>query len=376
MTSSLFSPTNVGPVTLANRVVVSPMCQYSADDGCANDWHLMHLMQLAISGAGLVVLEATAIERPARITHGCLGLYSDANEAALARVMAAARRVASPHTRWGIQINHAGRKASAQRPWEGRAALGLREDPWQTEGPSAIAAGTHWHTPRAMSVDCMTRVREGFVAAGRRALRLGFDVIEIHAAHGYLLHQFLSPLANQRTDMYGGSVENRMRFPLEVASAVRDALPPGVCLGLRITGSDWTPGGIEVTETIAFADALKARGADYVCVTTGGVVNARIAVGPGYQVPFAAEVKANVRLHTRAVGMIVDAHQAEAIIASAQADTVALGRAFLDNPRWVWHAAQSLGAGESIIYPPQYERSKPSLWAGAELARPATANVL
>ena len=153
MTSSLFSPTNVGPVTLANRVVVSPMCQYSADDGCANDWHLMHLMQLAISGAGLVVLEATAIERPARITHGCLGLYSDANEAALARVMAAARRVASPHTRWGIQINHAGRKASAQRPWEGRAALGLREDPWQTEGPSAIAAGTHWHTPRAMSVD-------------------------------------------------------------------------------------------------------------------------------------------------------------------------------------------------------------------------------
>ena len=222
----------------------------------------------------------------------------------------------------------------------------------------------------------MTRVREGFVAAARRALRLGFDVIEIHAAHGYLLHQFLSPLANQRTDMYGGSVENRMRFPLEVASAVRDALPPGVCLGLRITGSDWTPGGIEVTETIAFADALKARGADYVCVTTGGVVNARIAVGPGYQVPFAAEVKANVRLHTRAVGMIVDAHQAEAIIASAQADTVALGRAFLDNPRWVWHAAQSLGAGESIIYPPQYERSKPSLWAGAELARPATANVL
>ncbi|MGF6574858.1 2,4-dienoyl-CoA reductase-like NADH-dependent reductase (Old Yellow Enzyme family) [Paraburkholderia sp. GAS333] len=373
MTSSLFSPVHVGPVALANRVVVSPMCQYSADDGCANDWHLMHLMQLAISGAGLVVLEATAIERRARITHGCLGLYSDANEAALARVMAAARRVAPPQTRWGIQINHAGRKASAQRPWEGRAALGPAEDPWQTEGPSPIAAGGHWHTPREMTHDDIRRVREGFVAATRRAIRLGFDVIEIHAAHGYLIHQFLSPLANQRTDMYGGSLENRLRFPLEIATAVREVLPPKVCLGLRITGSDWTPGGIELAETIVFADALRVRGADYVCVTTGGVVNARIDVRPGYQVPFAAEVKANVKLHTRAVGMIADAHQAETIIASGQADTVALGRAFLDDPRWVWHAAQSLGDEKSITFPPQYERSKPSLWAGADLARPATA---
>jgi 2,4-dienoyl-CoA reductase-like NADH-dependent reductase (Old Yellow Enzyme family) len=335
----------------------------------------MHLMQLALSGAGLIVLEATATERHARITHGCLGLYSDANEAALARVMAAARRVAPPQTRWGIQINHAGRKASAQRPWEGRAALGPLEDPWPTEGPSAIAAGSHWHTPKAMSAEDMARVRDGFVAATRRALRVGFDVIEIHAAHGYLMHQFLSPLANRRTDQYGGSLENRMRFPLEVATAVRQALPASVCLGLRITGSDWTPGGIEVAETIAFADALKARGADYVCVTSGGVVNARIAVQPGYQVPFAATVKANVKLHTRAVGMIADPHQAESIIASGQADTVALGRAFLDDPRWVWHAAQSLGVEERVTFPPQYERSKPALWAGARLARPAAANV-
>ncbi|MGF6767553.1 2,4-dienoyl-CoA reductase-like NADH-dependent reductase (Old Yellow Enzyme family) [Paraburkholderia sp. GAS199] len=375
MSTALFSPTTVGPVTLANRIVVSPMCQYSADDGCANDWHQMHLMQLAISGAGLIVLEATATERHARITHGCLGLYSDANEAALAHVMVAARRVAPPQTRWGIQINHAGRKASAQRPWEGRASLGPLEDPWQTEGPSAIAAGDHWHTPKVMTDADMTRVLEGFVAATRRALRIGFDVIEIHAAHGYLIHQFLSPLANQRTDQYGGSLENRMRFPLEVAAAVRKALPPSVCLGLRITGSDWTHGGIDVTETIQFANALKDRGADYVCVTTGGVVNARIAVEPGYQVPFAATVKEHVKLHTRAVGMIADPHQAEAIIASGQADTVALGRAFLDDPRWVWHAAQSLGAEESIVFPPQYERSKPALWAGAQLARPAAANV-
>jgi 2,4-dienoyl-CoA reductase-like NADH-dependent reductase (Old Yellow Enzyme family) len=375
MTSTLFSLTTVGPITLPNRIVVSPMCQYSADDGCANDWHLMHLMQLAISGAGLIVLEATAVERQARITHGCLGLYSDANEAALARVMDAARRVAPPQTRWGIQINHAGRKASAQRPWEGRAALGPLEDPWPTEGPSAIAAGEHWPTPKEMTHADMTRVRDSFVAATRRALRLGFDVIEIHAAHGYLMHQFLSPLANQRTDQYGGSLDNRMRFPLEVATAVREVIPAKVCLGLRITGSDWTPGGIEVVETIAFANALKARGADYVCVTTGGVVNARIAVQPGYQVPFAAEVKANVGLHTRAVGMIADAQQAEAIIASGQADTVALGRAFLDDPRWVWHAAHTLGVADSISYPPQYERSKPVLWAGAQLARHGTANV-
>ncbi|REG49037.1 2,4-dienoyl-CoA reductase-like NADH-dependent reductase (Old Yellow Enzyme family) [Paraburkholderia sp. BL6669N2] len=370
MTSALFSPVTIGPVTLPNRIVVSPMCQYSADDGCANDWHQMHLMQLAMSGAGLIVLEATATERHARITHGCLGLYSDANEASIARVMDAARRVAAKGTKWGIQLSHAGRKSSAQRPWEGRAALGPLEDPWQTESPSALAAGADWHTPKEMTRSDMDRVRDGFVAAAVRAARLGFDVVEIHAAHGYLIHQFLSPIANLRTDAYGGSLENRMAFPLEIAVAVRKALPDNVGFGLRITGSDWTPEGLGVADAVAFASALKEVGADYVCVSSGGIATVRIPVGPNYQVPFAAEVKANVGIHTRAVGMIAEANQAEEIIASGQADTVAVGRAFLDNPRWVWHAAERLGAEDQMTYPPQYERSKRGLWAGAKLARP------
>lgn len=372
MSSLLFSSVKVGPVELQNRIVVSPMCQYSADDGCANDWHLMHLMQLGISGAGLIVLEATAIERHARITHGCLGLYNDANEAALTRVMAAARRVAPREARWGIQINHAGRKASAQRPWEGRGSLSASEDSWQTEGPSALAAAEEWHTPAQMTVADMVRVRDGFVAAARRSVRLGFDVVEIHAAHGYLMHQYLSPIANQREDDYGGSLENRMRFPLEVAAAVRDVLPASVALGLRITGSDWLPDGINMVEAVVFASALKELGADYVCVTTGGIANVRIPVRPDYQVQFAAEVRARTGMHARAVGMIVDPEQAEAIIRDGKADTVALGRAFLDNPRWVWHAAERLGAEALLSYPPQYERSKRALWAGARLARPDT----
>jgi 2,4-dienoyl-CoA reductase-like NADH-dependent reductase (Old Yellow Enzyme family) len=350
------------------------MCQYSADDGCANDWHQMHLMQLAMSGAGLIVLEATATERQARITHGCLGLYSDANEASIARVLAAARRVAPKQTRWGIQISHAGRKASAQRPWEGREALGPLEDPWQTEGPSALAAGADWHTPKEMTRSDMDRVRDGFVAAAVRATRLGFDVVEIHAAHGYLIHQFLSPISNLRTDVYGGSLENRMTFPLEIATAIREALPASVCFGLRITGSDWMPDGLAVADAVAFASALKNAGADYVCVSSGGIANVRIPVGPNYQVPFAAEVKSSVGIHTRAVGMIADANQAEEVIASGQADTVAVGRAFLGNPRWVWHAAERLGAEDQMTYPPQYERSKRALWAGAQLARPGTAS--
>jgi 2,4-dienoyl-CoA reductase-like NADH-dependent reductase (Old Yellow Enzyme family) len=370
MTSALFSPVHIGPVQLANRVGVSPMCQYSADDGCANDWHLMHLMQLAISGAGLVILEATATERHARITHGCLGLYNDACETALARVMAAARRVAAPNTRWGIQLNHAGRKASTQRPWEGRGALDATEDPWPTEAPSAEAGGPGWHVPKEMSAADMGRVRDGFVAAARRVVRLGFDVVELHAAHGYLIHQFLSPLANRRTDAFGGCLENRMRFPLELAKAIREALPRSIAFGVRLTGTDWLPGGIVVEEAVTFSAALKTLGADFVCVTSGGVAQARIPVGPNYQVSFAKEVRERTGMPTQAVGMIAEAHQAEAVIASGDADMVAIARGFLDNPRWVWHAAEKLGATESLIYPPQYERSKPALWAGTRLARP------
>jgi 2,4-dienoyl-CoA reductase-like NADH-dependent reductase (Old Yellow Enzyme family) len=370
VSSVLFSPAKIGAVELPNRIVVSPMCQYSADDGCANDWHLMHLMQFGISGAGLIVLEATAVERHARITHGCLGLYNDANEASLARVLASARRVASSSTRWGIQINHAGRKASSQPPWEGRGALSAAEDPWQTEAPSALEAGIGWHAPSAMTVEDMKRVCDDFVFAALRAVRLNFHVIEIHAAHGYLLHQFLSAISNPREDDYGGSLENRMRFPLSVVDAVRNALPHTVALGLRITGSDWISGGIGVSETTAFASELEQRGVDYVCVSSGGIANARIPLSPGYQVPFAAEIKSKVGIHTRAVGLIVEPMQAEHIVASGKADSVALARALLDNPRWVWHAADQLGAQGSVEYPPQYERSRRALWPGAEIIRP------
>ena len=370
MPSALFSPIDLGPVHMKNRIVVSPMCQYSADDGCANDWHLMHLMQFAISGAGLVMLEATHVARQARITHGCLGLYSDANEAALVRVMAAVRHVARPGARWGIQLNHAGRKASTQRPWEGRGPLVPNEDPWPTDAPSALPGGRGWHVPAQMTRDDMVRVRGQFVAAAQRATRLGFDVVELHAAHGYLLHEFLTPLANQRQDEYGGTLENRMRFPLEVAAAIREVLPPSIAFGARITGTDWLPEGIDVGEAAIFAQKLQALGAAYVCVSSGGAAFADIPVAPGYQVHLAAEVKAKAGILTRAVGMNVDPAQAEEIISSGAADMVALARAMLDNPRWAWHAAQALGADGTAFYPPQYERTRPDLWPGARIARP------
>ncbi|CAM2159711.1 NADH:flavin oxidoreductase/NADH oxidase [Paraburkholderia tropica] len=370
MSSQLFSPVDIGPVRLRNRIAIAPMCQYSAAHGQANNWHLMNLMQFGISDAGLVMLEATAIEPRARITHGCLGLYDDDTEAALRRVIDAARAVAPQGTRWGIQLGHAGRKASAQRPWEGRGALGANENPWDTEAPSAMPFADGWHTPRAMQADDLARVRDRFVEAAQRAVRLGFDVVEIHAAHGYLLHQFLSPLANRRDDAYGGSLENRMRFPLEIAEAVKAALPAHVALGFRITGTDWLPGGITVEEAAAFATELKARDVNYVCVTTGGVAHASIKAVPGYQVALAEHVKKASGIVTRAVGMIVEPEHAEAIIADGQADLVAIGRAFLDDPRWAWHAAERLGAVDAIQYPPQYERAGAPHWRGAALLRP------
>jgi 2,4-dienoyl-CoA reductase-like NADH-dependent reductase (Old Yellow Enzyme family) len=362
MSSILFSPLDIGPVRLNNRIAVSPMCQYSATDGRANDWHLMNAMQLAISGAGLIVLEATAVEPGARITHGCLGLYDDATEAALGRVMDSARAVAPQGTRWGIQLGHAGRKASAQRPWEGRGALGEGENPWQTEGPSAIPFHESWHTPREMTRDDIDRVRSAFVSAARRAVKLGFDVIEIHAAHGYLLHQFLSPLSNTRQDEYGGSLENRMRFTLEVAEAVKRVLPSHVALGFRITGTEWLPEGISTDEAVLLADALSNMGVAYACVSSSGNAPAKIPVGPGYQAHLAAEVKARTQMTTRAVGMIVGAQQAESLLAEGQADFVALARAFLDDPRWVWHAAEALGELDRLSYPPQYERAGAGVW--------------
>jgi 2,4-dienoyl-CoA reductase-like NADH-dependent reductase (Old Yellow Enzyme family) len=370
MSSALFTPIQLGGITLPNRIVVSPMCQYSANDGCMSDWHLIHLGSLAISGAGMTVIEATGVTREGRITHGCTGLYSDENEAAMKRVVDEYRRLTKNPI--GVQLQHAGRKASTQFPWRGGKALGPHESPWQTLAPSALPFAPGYHTPKEMDRDDMQRVTQAFVHAAQRAQRVGLDAIELHASHGYLVHQFLSPLTNARKDSYGGSLENRMRFPLETARALRDAWPKERCLGARITGSDWIEGGFEIDETIAFARELKTIGFDYVCVTSGGLVpQARIAVGPGYQVPFAEKVKKAVPIAVRAVGMIAGFDQAEKIVAAGQADMVALARGLLDDPRWVWHAAEHFGV--KLDYVPQYARSHPEVWPGARLARPAKA---
>jgi 2,4-dienoyl-CoA reductase-like NADH-dependent reductase (Old Yellow Enzyme family) len=301
---TLTSEITIGGLQLPNRIVVAPMCQYSAKDGCVTDWHLMHLMQLAISGAGLIVMEVAATEHVGRITHGCIGLYNQAQEDALARVLAAAKQVQTKGTRWGIQIGHAGRKASAQRPWEGREALTPDENPWMTEAPSPLPFREGWPVPRELKESDLPRIRLGFVQAAERAVRLGFDVVELHAAHGYLLHQFLSPVSNQRNDKYGGSLENRMRFPLDIARAVQEVLPPNVVLGARITGSDWLENGIVIEEAVEFANRLKEIGVGYVGVTSAGVAPARVPHNLDYQILLAEKVKAKTGLPTRAVGLI------------------------------------------------------------------------
>ena len=358
----LFTPIQLGGIVLPNRIVVSPMCQYSADDGCMGDWHLVHLGSLACSGAGMIVVEKTAVVREGRISHGCTGLYSEHNEAAMKRVVDACRRITQNPI--GIQLGHAGRKGSAHVPWVGVRALEPDASPWQTVAPSAVALDG-WPSPRQLDTSDLKSLVEAYVSAALRAKRIGFDAVELHSAHGYLLHQFLSPLSNKRTDAYG---RERMKFPLEVAAAVREVWPKDRALGARITGSDWAEGGIVPEDAIAYAGALKRIGFDYVCVSSGGLPEARIKVEPNYQVPFAQAVKKAVDIPVRAVGMIADPDQAARIVASGAADMIAMARAFLDNPRWVWHAAERFGV--KLGYPPQYARSRGDVWPGATIARP------
>ena len=368
MPAALFTPLELGGVTLPNRIVVSPMCQYSADNGCMSDWHLIHLGHLAYSGAGLLMVEATHVTREGRITHRCTGLYSDDNEASIKRVIDACRRLSKSPL--GIQIGHAGRKGSSQLPWEGRRWLAPGESPWQTVAPSAIPHGEGWHLPGELSTEEVRKHVEYFVASTMRARRIGFDVLELHSAHGYLLHQFLSPLSNQRTDAYG---KDRMKFPLEVAAAVRECWPKERGLGARISANDWVAGGLGPEDAVVYARELERIGFDYVCVSSGALVSsAKIPVSPGFQVPFAEKVKKSAKIAVRAVGMIVDPLQAEEIVASGKADMVAMARAILDNPRWVWHAAERFGV--TLDYPPQYLRSRADAWPGAALARPRSVN--
>lgn len=359
-TPALFTPINIGEVELPNRLVVSPMCQYAANDGVASDWHLQHLMSLAMSGAGLVVVEATAVERAGRITHQCLGLYNDACEYGIARALAAAKSVALPGTRFGIQIAHAGRKASSKVPWEGGGPLPADPlsgyEPWQTFAPSAIPFDIGWQIPLVLDDAGMQRIEESFVATALRAHRLGFDIIELHLAHGYLLHEFASAISNHRDDAYGGARERRHAYPLRIATAVRNALPKHVPLGARITGTDWIEGGITVEDAADLAGELKGLGFSFVCVSSGSVApGARIPVGPLYQTPLANEVRKKTGITTRAVGMIRTPREAEDVLTSGAADLVALARAFLTDPHWGWYAAEVLGF--DLPKPPRYARS-------------------
>ena len=366
MTSQLFSPISLRGLTLANRIVIAPMCQYSAIDGNANDWHLIHLGHMALSGAGLLMIEATGVEPAGRITPACLGLYSDENEAALTKVIEAVR--ARSGIALGIQVAHAGRKGSVNVPWAGGKPATKDEGGWQTVAPSALPLAEGWPEPHELTIETMAEVRGAFVASAERAVRVGFDLIEVHTAHGYLLHEFLSPISNRRSDDYGGSLENRMRFPLEVAAAVRAAWPDDRPLGVRITGSDGIDGGLTAGDAVDFTRTLHELGCDYVCVSSGGIApGAHLVTGPSYNVPTAARIKAETDMAVRAVGEITEARQAEDIIASGQADMIAMARALLDDPRWPWHAAHELGA--DITYPPQYQRSHPDLWPGAKTAR-------
>ncbi len=357
MVAKLFEPIAIGGLPLANRIIIAPMCQYSATDGQMTDWHLIHLGQLALSGAGALTIEATAVAPDGRISYGDVGLYDDATEAAMAHVLTALRSWSDMPI--AIQLAHAGRKASTAKPWDGGGQIAPDATKgWQTVAPSALPFLDADHTPVALDAAGLARIRTAFADAARRAARLGIDAVQLHAAHGYLLHQFLSPLSNRRDDDYGGSLENRMRFPLEVFDAVHDAFGGHGPVTVRVSGTDWTPGGWSIDETIVFAQALEARGCAAINVSSGGLDPAQqIALAPGYQVPLARRVKDRVTMPVIAVGLITDPAQAETIIAGGDADLVAIARAALYDPRWPWHAAAALGA--QIAVPPQYERCEP-----------------
>lgn len=354
--SKLFTPYALGPLQLSNRIAIAPMCQYSADRGLATDWHMIHLGHLALSGAALLIIEATAVTEEGRISPNDLGLWSDAHRDALQPVIAAIRRH-SP-IKIAIQLGHAGRKASSAVPWEGGANIKPDEPGgWQTVAPSAVPHADGEAVPLALDAAGLQRIKQGFVDAALRAQALGLDAIELHGAHGYLLHQFLSPLANKREDDYGGSLENRMRYPLDVFRAVRAAVPR-MCVGMRISATDWVEGGWDIEQSVRFAHELEKLGAHFIHVSSGGVSPLqKIPVGAGYQIAFAERIKRETTLPTIGVGLITEPQQAEHILQSGQADMVALARAMLYDPRWPWHAAAELGA--QVAAPPQYWRSQP-----------------
>ncbi len=354
--SKLFEPITLGELTLENRIVIAPMCQYSSDEGKATAWHHAHLGQLSFSGAGLLILEATAVEAAGRISAEDLGLWDDATEAAMKDLITGLR--ANSKMPLGLQLGHAGRKASCAAPWNGGAQIPQSAGGWQTVAPSAIAFTEGTEAPEAMSLARIDELKKAYVETVRRADRLGLDLLELHGAHGYLLHQFLSPLSNQRTDQYGGSLENRMRLLLEIFQEIRAEFPAEKPIGVRISATDWVEGGWDLEQSIELAKALDKLGCSYIHVSSGGLSpHQKIAVGPNYQVPFADGIKRYVNMPVIAVGLITEPEQAEAIIGTGQADMIALARGILYNPRWPWHAAAKLGA--KVSAPKQYWRSEP-----------------
>lgn len=344
-----------GPITLANRAIVAPMCQYSADNGQATDWHLMHWGSLLNSGAAMFIVEATAVEAEGRITPTCLGLWDDATATALQDKLHRARTLA-PNVPVCIQLAHAGRKASSAAPWQGGQLLTPEQGGWPAVAPSAVAHLTQETAPDELDVQGLERIKQAFAKAAQRAEAMGIEAIELHSAHGYLLHQFLSPIANHRTDIYGGNFDNRTRFPMEVFEAVR-AVYTG-SLGMRISACDWVDNGWTPEETADFSLRLKLAGADFVHISSGGVAaQQKIAIGPEYQVPFAKLVKQKTGMPTITVGLITEPQQAEDILVRGDADLIALARAFLYKPRWVWEAAAALHG--KVQASPQYWRCMP-----------------
>jgi len=355
MGHALFSPFQLRSASFANRIGVSPMCQYSCEDGFATDWHLVHLGSRAQGGAGVVILEASAVVPEGRISSGDLGIWKDAHIPALERI---ARFLHSQGARAGIQLAHAGRKGSMSVPFGGERLLSPAEGGWQPVAPSAVAFSPAYAVPQALDLADIAAVVQAFVQAAHRAFTAGFDLVEIHAAHGYLLHQFLSPLANQRTDAYGGSFENRVRLVLEVVDAVRAEWPEHLPLFVRISATDWAEGGWTLDESVALAGLLREHGVDLVDVSSGGQVpNAQIPVGPGFQVELGARIRREAGISTAAVGLITGIDQADAIVERGEADMVFLGRELLRDPYWPLHAAAALG--EAASWPEQYLRAAP-----------------
>ncbi|MBW4438923.1 MAG: NADH:flavin oxidoreductase/NADH oxidase [Pleurocapsa minor GSE-CHR-MK-17-07R] len=348
----LFDPFSLRGVTLRNRIGLSPMCQYSAVDGLANDWHLAHLGARATGGAGLIIMEATGVEARGRITPGCVGLWSDDHIAPLKRVT---EFISSQGAVPGIQIAHAGRKAGTSSPWTGGHPLSDADGGWQPIGPSAIPFGEGYRTPTTMTEADFDMIVSGFMNAARRALKAGFRWLEIHAAHGYLLHSFHSPISNQRTDAYGGSFENRTRLTLSVLKAVRAVWPDDLPISVRLSCTDWLPEGWTLDDSIALSRLLGQAGADLIDCSSGGTARVKIPVGPGYQVPFAEAIRRETGVPTAAVGMISEPAQADAIVRDGQADLVLLGRAMLRDPYWPHMAARALLGQAGTLLPPQYQ---------------------